>query len=584
MARLIRLTIVAAVLGLLTGGPSVFTAGATASTQLPLLARLSADLIALLASSSTLPVPVIVQGARTDVDAAAARLGLPVLRHLDQFVVILADRDGIRRLQEEPGILGISGDLPVIATMSVADRALAADQTRAGSPAFLGLRQYRGVTGRGVGVAIVDSGIAAHPALANKVVAAVSFVPDDPTPLDRFGHGTHVAGIVAGQGNAAAGVTGRYEGGIAPGAHLISVKVLGREGSGRTSDVIAGLDWVVAHKAQYGIRIVNLSLGHPVTEPSLTDPLNAAVVRAVASGILVVASAGNQGRDAEGRQVLGSITSPGNSPHALTAGATNTWDTIARSDDTVTTYSSRGPTKYEFAAKPDVVAPGNKIVSLEAGGSLLAETSPGERVAGSGSNAYRRMSGTSMSAGMVSAAAALILEAAPGLTPRHVKMVVQAGASLMLREGLVASGAGSINVWASRRMASDGLTPLLPSTIASGVPVPAGGAVFSDGGTLIDRMYQQAGIRLLSLVDSLLVWADPSRLPLDHLNLLGLNTVVSSTPANQIIWGDISQWVDDQQIIWGDQILSPTGQQIIWGDNDWSAGYQIIWGDGHQGQ
>jgi serine protease AprX len=577
MTRRMRLTIVVAGLVLLTSNPTAFTAAA----QLPQLATLSADLLALLDGGSTLAVPVIVRGARTDVEAAAARLGLPVLRRLDQFVVLLANAEGIKRLREEPGILGISGDLPVIAAMSVADGALAADQTRAGSQ--WGLQKYPGVTGRGVGVAIVDSGIATHLALANKVVAAVSFVPNDPTPMDRFGHGTHIAGIVAGQGSAATAVTDRYQGGIAPGAHLISVKVLGRDGSGRTSDVIAGLDWVVAHKADYGIRIVNLSLGHPVTEPSLTDPLNAAVVRAVASGILVVASAGNQGKDAEGRQVLGSITSPGNSPHALTAGAINMWDTVARNDDTVTTYSSRGPTKYEFATKPDVVAPGNKIVSLEAAGSFLAQTYPSERVAGNGSNAYRRMSGTSMSAGMVSGAAALILEAAPGLTPRHIKMVLQAGASPMLRDGLVASGAGSVNVWASRRMASDGLTSLLPSTLVSGVDAPAGGEMFIDAGTLIDRMYQQTGIRIFSAVDLLLVWADPSKLPLDYLNLLGLFGEVSVTPGNQIIWGDISQSVADEQIIWGDQIFDSAGQQIIWGDSGSTDGYQIIWGDQHQG-
>ena len=575
-----RVTIAVAVLVLLSSNPTVLTA----PPQLQSLATLSADLVALLDSGSTLAVPVIVHGARADAEGAAVRIGLPVLRRLDQFVVLLADAAGIRRLREEPGIPAISGDLPVVADMAVADRAIAADQTRAGSQEPLWLQQYGGVTGRGVGVAIVDSGIAPHLALANKVVAAVSFVPNDPAGLDRFGHGTHIAGIVAGQGNAAAGVTDRYMGGIAPGAHLINVKVLGREGSGRTSDVIAGLDWVIAHKASYGIRIVNLSLGHHVTEPSLTDPLNAAVVRAVATGLVVVASAGNQGRDAEGRQVLGGITSPGNSPHAVTAGATNTYDTVARNDDTVTTYSSRGPTKYEFAAKPDVVAPGNKIVSLEAAGSLLARTYPGERIAGSESNAYRRMSGTSMAAAMVTGAAALILEAAPGLTPRHVKMVVQAGASPMLREGLVASGAGSVNVWASRRMASDGLTPLLPSTIVSGLPVPASGEVFTDGGTLIDRMYQQAGIRILSLADLLLVWTDPAQLPLDHLNLLGLESEVSATPGTQIIWGDASQWVADDQIIWGDQIFNSSGQQIIWGDNRSTDGYQIIWGDGYQGE
>jgi serine protease AprX len=193
------------------------------------------------------------------------------------------------------------------------------------------------------------------------------------------------------------------------------------------------------------------------------------------------------------------------------------------------------------------------------------------------------MSGTSMAAGMVSGAAALILEAAPALTPRHVKMVVQAGASPMLLEGVVASGAGSVNVWASRRMASDGLTPLLPSTMVSGMPVPASGEVFTDTGTLIDRMYQQAGIRILSLADLLLVWADPSQLPPDQLNLLGLESQVAATGANQIIWGDMSQWVADEQIIWGDQIFDSTGQQIIWGDSGSTDGYQIIWGDGNQG-
>jgi len=570
-----RVMIVAAALLLLWSNPTRYTAAA----QLPPLATLSADLLALLDSGSPAPVRVIVRGARADVEAAAARLGLPVVRRLDQFVVLLANAEAIRRLREEPGIQGISGDLPVVAAMSVADAALAADQTRAGSQ----VPAYQGVTGRGVGVAIVDSGITAHPALANKIVAAVSFVPDDPTPSDQFGHGTHIAGIVAGQGSAATAVTDRYRGGIAPGAHLISVKVLGRTGAGRTSDVIAGLDWVIAHKADYGIRIVNLSLGHPVTEPSVTDPLNAAVIRATASGILVVASAGNQGRDAEGRQVLGSITSPGNSPHALTVGAINMWDTIARDDDTVTTYSSRGPTKYEFAVKPDVVAPGNKIVSLEAAGSFLADTYPSERVAGKRSNAYRRMSGTSMSAAMISGAAALILEAAPNLTPRHVKMVVQAGASLMVSEGVIASGAGSVNVWSSRRMASDGLSSLLPTTIVSGVLVPAGGVTFTDAGTLIDRMYQQAAITILSSADLLLVWADPSKLPLDQLNLLGLYGEVTATQGDQIIWGDISHSVADEQIIWGDQIFDSSGQQIIWGDSGSTDGYQIIWGDEHQG-
>jgi hypothetical protein len=162
-------------------------------------------------------------------------------------------------------------------------------------------------------------------------------------------------------------------------------------------------------------------------------------------------------------------------------------------------------------------------------------------------------------------------------------MVLQAGASPMVREGLIASGAGSVNVWASRRMASDGLSSLLPSTMVSGLLVPAGGEMFTDAGTLIDRLYQQAGIRILSPVDLLLVWADPSKLPLDQLTLLGLYGEVAATQGDQIIWGDISQSVADEQIIWGDQIFDSSGQQIIWGDSGSTDGYQIIWGDEHQG-
>ncbi len=568
----LRITIFAAAVGLTSAGQIQ-----TVVQPQPPLASLSADLVTLLAGGSTVSVPVIVRGARAELEAAVLRLNLPVIRRLDEFLVVLAGAEGLRRLQEEPGILSISGDLPVVVGMSVADRTMAADQTRAGSTTLT--QRYAGVTGRGIGVAIVDSGIAPHPALDNKIVAAVSFVPGESGVEDGLGHGTHIAGIVAGTAGAAAQVTDLYSGGIAPGAHLVSVKVLGRNGSGRTSDVIAGLDWVAANRARYGIRVINLSLGHPVTEPSVTDPFNYMVARAVASGLVVVVSAGNRGKDADGRSRLGSITSPGNSLQALTVGAINTWGTVAPSDDTVTTYSSRGPTEYEFAVKPDVVAPGNKIVSLEAADSTLARTYPTQRVAGTKHNAYRLMSGTSMAAGMVSGAAALLLEAAPGLSPRHVKIVVQGGASTMLQEALIASGAGSVNVWASRRMASDGPSDLLPSSVIGGLPVRARGVTFADSGRMIDRMYQHAGLTLLSAADLIFVWSDPNRLPFDRLNLFGLSNVASLTPASEIIWGEISQWVARREIIWGDQIIDPSGQQIIWGDSDTSEGYQIIWGD-----
>ncbi len=586
----IRLLVVVALLASSrAGAPS-----AQAGLQLPLgspvgqapllgglLASLSGDLLEVVALGQNTPVRVLVSGPLDQITAAIDRLGLPVVRRLDQHVVVLAAADDIERLRREPGVLALSGDLPVVSAMSVSDLAMASDQARRGGAAgLLGLQYYGGVTGRGVGVAIVDSGIEPHRALANKVVAGVSFVPGDSSAFDEFGHGTHIAGIIAGGGAAATGVSHEYEGGVAPGAHLINVRVLGADGTGRTSDVIAGLDWVIANRTRYEIRVVNLSLGHPVTEPSITDPLGAAVARAVGAGVVVVVSAGNHGKTADGQPVLGGITSPGNSPHALTVGALNTWGTVVRSDDTVTTYSSRGPTKFESAVKPDVVAPGNKIVSLEARSSYLSRAYPAQHVAGSGSNAYARMSGTSMAAAMVSGAAVLLLDAAPGLTPRQAKFAMQSGASFMANEGLVAAGAGSVNVWASRRMAADGPSDLLSTSAIGGAVVRSTGVSFWDPGTLIDRLYRAGGVRLLSALDLQFVWADPARLPPGRLNLLGLGNPVSLDNSNQIIWGDTSGSTPGQQIIWGDQLHDPsTGQQIIWGDSSTSEGYQIIWGD-----
>ena len=160
--------------------------------------------------------------------------------------------------------------------------------------------------------------------------------------------------------------------------------------TGYTSDVIAGIDWTIANARRYGIRVVNLSLGHPIGEPSATDPLCRAVARATQAGLVVVVSAGNYGQTATGTPVLGGITSPGNSPFAITVGALDAKGTIDRSDDAVATYSSRGPTKFDFAVKPDVVAPGTAQVSLESPASWLSGHLSAWHVAGTGRNAYLR--------------------------------------------------------------------------------------------------------------------------------------------------------------------------------------------------
>ena len=150
--------------------------------------------------------------------------------------------------------------------------------------------------------------------------------------------------------------------------------MLGANGVGYTSDVIAGIQWAIANRATYGDRVVNLSLGHPQVEPCLTDPLCLAAEKAVDAGLVVVASAGNSGKDAAGDEVLGSITTPGNAPSAITVGALNTWGTVSPDDDTVATYSSRGPTRFELglearrrgAGQQDRVARGARFVPRHA--------------------------------------------------------------------------------------------------------------------------------------------------------------------------------------------------------------------------
>jgi serine protease AprX len=259
---------------------------------------------------------------------------------------------------------------------------------------------------------------------------------------DGYGHGTHVAGIVA--GDAGGGFAG-----MAPGAHLVSLKVLGDAGTGHKSDVIRAIDWAVEHQAAYNIRVINLSLGHPVYESWRDDPLCQAVERATRAGIVVVASAGNFGKTADGTPVVGGIVSPGNAPSALTVGALNTKGTAVRSDDVMATYSSRGPTRFDGLLKPELAAPGNRVASAAGQGSYLARTYPERVVSGSGANAYIELSGTSMAAGVVSGAVALLLEARPDLTPSDAKVALQLTAGPVAGAGLIEAGAGSLNVVAA---------------------------------------------------------------------------------------------------------------------------------------
>jgi serine protease AprX len=542
-------------------------------------AKLSTDLLSFEAKRTTARTRVIVHGSRMEIEALASRHGVAIARWLGDSAVLLANSSQISALAADSTRDVLSGDAPVAPFMDVSTKATAADQVRAGyGGLLLGLGAIPGVTGAGVTIAVVDSGIAAHPALTGKVLAHVSKIAGDPSTNDAHGHGTHIAGIIAGNSTASKYVTSLYRGGIAPDVRLVNVRVLGANGTGWTSDVIAGIEWVIENRAQYDIRAINLSLGHPVTEPSITDPLCQAVMKATAAGIVVIASAGNSGKAADGTPILGGITSPGNSPYAITVGAMNTKGTVVRSDDIMTTYSSRGPTKFEHAVKPDVVAPGNKIVSLETSGSYLQRNYPQFHMAGKGSNAYMHLSGTSMSAAVVTAGVALLMQAHPNISATQLKIALQTGATFMQDGGLMGGGAGSVNFWSSRKTAANGLTNVI-STVVGGVLSPATGPVFWDAGNMTKRLYAGTGLRVLSLLEAPLAWLTGGYLQWGDLNVVGLTNPLSQTHPNEILWGDVTTWTSDQEILWGDTIYNPEGQEILWGDSRTTEGDEILWGD-----
>jgi subtilisin family serine protease len=333
----------------------------------------------------------------------------------------------------------------------------------------------QGTTGRGVTVAILDSGVAADPDLVqptNRILASVNFA-DTRAASDPGGHGTHVAGIVAGNGTRSAGEFV----GIAPGANIVDVRVLDSKGSGRISSVVRGIEWVVAHQATYHIRVINLSLGAPVTVSYRTDPLSAAVEIAWQRGLVVVAASGNTGPQRD------TVVSPGTDPYVITVGATDDAGTVSRGDDTLAPFSAWGTA--DGNAKPDLVAPGRRIVSLRVLGSALDSLFPDRVVTAHNGATYFRLTGTSMATPIVSGAVALLLERRPDLTPDQVKaLLVQTTQSYGQDSGVplpdpIADGSGLLDVAAAMSAAtgtsqSSGVVPggVLPGGVQATPPPP----------------------------------------------------------------------------------------------------------------
>ncbi|HEX2446418.1 MAG TPA: S8 family peptidase [Vicinamibacterales bacterium] len=434
-----------------------------------------------------------------------------------------------------------------------------------------------GYTGAGVGVAVLDSGITSwHDDLTNngsgqRVVKFVDFVNNRAMAYDDNGHGTHVAGIIAGNGYDSYGA----HAGMAPRAHLVGLKVLDENGGGYISDVIAALDWVIANKSAYNIRVANLSVGAAVTTSYNNDPLTLAAKRAVEAGVVVVTAAGNLGKNPYGRIQYGGITAPGNAPWVLTVGASSHEGTTSRSDDEMGMYSSRGPTAVDFSAKPDVVAPGTGTVSLADPTSKFYVTKALSLVSGSrllGYKPYLALTGTSMASPVVAGTVALMLQANPSLTPNAVKAILQYTSQPLLGVNYLTQGAGSVNARGAVALAEY-------YAHSSGVPYPS---TSSWSKHIIWGNKRVRGGKLKptsSAFATNIVWGTRKT---QGLNIVwgtleaGENIVWGTADsAENIVWGTLA---GGENIVWGTDCGGNNCTNVVWGTVGSRDGENIVWG------
>ena len=271
---------------------AVITAAALVALAMPASAqhraRLSSDLAAELGSPTRAAVPVIVKGDAAALQALAGRHGLRVRKVLEAGVVLEGSAGQLDAAAADPAFAHMSLDAEVRGQMAVTREAIGATLV------YGNFVRPRGYTGRNVGIAVIDSGIdPAYQGLDRRLIVSKDFTGTGVD--DGFGHGTHIVDLIAGADH------GGNFGGVAPDARIVSLKVLQADGSGRTSDVLAALEWLRANHRRYQVRIVNISLGHPVFESYEDDPLAQAVQRLIDEGLVVVASAGNYGKVKSGR-------------------------------------------------------------------------------------------------------------------------------------------------------------------------------------------------------------------------------------------------------------------------------------------
>jgi serine protease AprX len=454
--------------------------------------------------------------------------------------------------------------------------------------------------GSSLTVAVIDSGIAPMADFTGRIVGTYDFTNYQGGALvpavDEYGHGSHVAGLV---GSSGASSSGTYAG-VAAGVKLLSLRVLNKHGNGKTSDVIAALQFAVANKSRFNIRIINLSLGHPVYESALTDPLVQAVEAAVRSGIVVVVAAGNYGRNpVTGVVGYAGIASPGNAPSAITVGAASNANTVERTDDRVASYSSRGPSWFDGYAKPDVVAPGHGLLSDSPEGSTLATSYPALVYQSTGGK-LMRLSGSSMATGVVSGLVAVMIEAhdyaaaqkyqssgrlkkllpytpPPPLSPNAIKAMLQYSATPLrdangVRFDALTQGAGEVD-----GLGAITLAYVVDTSVPVGMPWMAPVPASTLFGATLESWSQQIvwGTRLVSGAGLIEVkqpaWQQSVVWGAGELDNITWGT--ATMESDNIVWGTMALLSD---VAWLGNILE--GDNIVWGTAlaDW--GLNIVWG------
>jgi serine protease AprX len=361
-----------------------------------------------------------------------------------------------------------------------------------------------GITGQGVDVALIDSGVLPVNGLttSGKVINGpdLSFESqaDNLRYMDTFGHGTHMAGIIAGRGDTVTTTTDYNSHdkfvGIAPDARILSIKVANAVGATDVSQVIAAIDWVVQHRNDNGmnVRVINLSFGTDGVQSYTLDPLAYAAEVAWRRGIVVVAAAGNSGYG------TAKLNNPAYDPFLIAVGADDTKGTFNTDDDVVPDWSSKG----DGTRNPDVVAPGKSIVSLRAPGSYIDQHHPEGYV----NNRFFRGSGTSQAAAVVSGAAALLLQQRPNLTPDQVKRLLMTTAAPLPAADAVAQGSGLINVKAATAAATPSYTQTFTQSTGTGSLEAARGSAHVE----MDGVVLQGEVDILGTTWSGTTWSADS--------------------------------------------------------------------------